>query len=149
MRFAPNLASRFPTLATLIALASLPLAATAASPMLPGLWELRITTTVAKQTAPAETLRECLSQQDVDHPTRTLPKPGADCALSSIETQGNRTTYDIACTRSELTNRGRMELVTSSTHYDGMADMKVSAPGKTDTAMTVMVNAKRVGDCQK
>jgi len=149
MRFAPNLASRFPTLATLIALASLPLAATAASPMLPGLWELRITTTVAKQTAPAETLRECLSQQDVDHPTRTLPKPGAGCALSNIETQGNRTTYDMACTRGELTNRGRMELVTGSTNYDGMADMKVSAPGKTDTAMTVMVNAKRVGDCQK
>ena len=34
-------------------LAWCPLAAYAASPMLPGLWELRVTTTVARQAAPA------------------------------------------------------------------------------------------------
>jgi len=149
MHRAPNVPNLFHLVATLIALAGLPLAASAASPMLPGLWELRITTTVAKQTSPAETVRECLTQQDVEHPTRTLPKPAADCAISNIETSGSRKTYDMACKRDEFTNRGRMELVTGSTHYDGMADMKVSAPGKTDTGMTVMVNAKRIGDCPK
>jgi hypothetical protein len=131
------------------ALAWCPLAASAASPMLPGLWELRVTTTVARQAAPAETIRECLTQRDIDHPTRTLPKPAADCSLTNIESSGNRITYDMACTQAQYVNRGRMELVLGSASYDGMADMKISAPGKKDTPMTVMVNAKRIGDCQK
>jgi hypothetical protein len=131
------------------ALACCPLAASAASPMLPGLWELRVTTTVARQAAPAETTRECLSQQDIDHPTRTLPKPAADCSLTNIVTSGNRMTYDMACKQEQYVNRGRMELVLGSANYDGMADMRISEPGKKDTPMTVMVNAKRIGDCAK
>jgi hypothetical protein len=130
-------------------LAWCPLAAYAASPMLPGLWELRVTTTVARQAAPTETTRECLSQPDIDHPTRALPKPGADCSLTNIETRGNRISYDMACKQEQYINRGRMDLVLGSANYDGMADMKISAPGKKDTPMTVMVNAKRIGDCQK
>lgn len=126
-----------------------PFAAIAASPMQPGLWELRVTTTVARQAAPAETSRECLSQQDIDHPTRTLPKPAADCALTNIESSGNRMTYDMACRQEQYVNHGRMELVLGGASYDGMADMKISAPGRKDTPMTVMVNAKRIGDCPK
>jgi hypothetical protein len=42
-----------------------------------------------------------------------------------------------------------MELVVGTTSYDGMADMKVSAPGKTDTPITFVINAKRIGDCAK
>ena len=149
MRPAPCFALCFRGVAMLLALAGCPLTASAASPMLPGLWELRVTSTVAKRTEPVVTIRECLSQQDIDHPTRTLPRPDADCALSNIETRGNRTTYDLACKRDEYTNRGRMELVIGSANYDGMADMKISAAGKSDTPMTVIVNAKRIGDCQK
>jgi hypothetical protein len=149
MRFTPNFPVRIRIVAMMLALAGYPLAVLAASPMLPGLWELRVASTVARQTEPAAISRECLSQKDIDHETKTLPRPDADCALSNITTSGNRTTYDIACKRDEFTNRGRMELVTGSTTYDGMADMKISAAGKTDTPMTVIVNAKRIGDCQK
>ena len=42
-----------------------------------------------------------------------------------------------------------MELVVGHDSYDGMADMKVSAPGKTDTPITSSINAKRIGDCPK
>jgi hypothetical protein len=150
MRSAQNSETGFRAAAFTAALACCyPFAATAASPMQPGLWELRVTTTLARQAAPTETSRECLSQQDIDHPTRTLPKPAADCSLSNIEASGNRMTYDMACRQEPYVNRGRMELVLGSASYDGMADMKISAPGRKDTPMTVMVNARRIGDCQK
>ena len=149
MRSARYFAMHFRVVAMLLALASHPLAAFATSPMLPGLWELRITTTVARQTEPEAVVRECLSQQDIDHPTKTLPRPDADCALSNLETRGNRTTYDMTCKRDEYTHRGRMELVVGSANYDGIADLKITAAGKRDTPMTVVVNARRVGDCQK
>jgi hypothetical protein len=136
-------------LAICAALALCPAAASAALPMQPGMWELRVTTTVAKQAAPAETSRECLSQQDIDHPTRTLPKPAADCAISNIETNGNRVSYDLSCKQDQVVNRGRMDLVVGSTNYDGMAEMKLNAPGKVETPMTAMLNARRIGDCQK
>ena len=135
-------------LAVVMALVT-PAAAFAASPMQPGLWELRVTTTVGRQTQPVATATQCLSQADIDHPTKTLPRPDADCTLSNIESRDNRTTYDLSCKRDEFVNRGRMELVTGSTNYDGLANMKVSASGSKDTPMTVIVNAKRIGDCSK
>lgn len=149
MTFGPRLVSRCAATALCVTAVCCPTASSAASPMQPGLWELRVTTTVARQSQPSESSQQCLTQQDVDHPTKTLPRPDADCALSNIETQGNRTTYDLACRRDPYLNRGRMELVMGPASYDGMADMKISAPGKTDTPMTVMVNAKRIGDCAK
>jgi Protein of unknown function (DUF3617) len=148
MRRSELCTSRFRHLALGLALAS-PLAAAAPSPMMPGLWEMRVTSTVARKTLPTEVTRECLTQPDLDDATKTLPRPDAKCSISNIETQGNRTTYDMACTRDVYTNRGRMELVVGTTNYDGMADMKVSAPGNTDTSITFVINGKRIGDCSK
>jgi hypothetical protein len=149
MQSAPNAVVSFPALAICAALALCPCAASAALPIQPGMWELRVTTTVAKQAAPAETSRECLSQQEIDHPTRTLPKPAADCSISNIETNGSRVAYDLSCRKDEVVIRGRTELVVGTTSYDGMADMKLNAPGKVETPMTAMLNARRIGDCPK
>ena len=146
---ASNSAVGFRAFAICAALALCTFSASAALPIQPGLWELRVTTTVARQAAPAETSRECLSQQDIDHPTRTLPKPAADCSISNIETNGNRVTYDLSCKQDQVVSRGRTELVMGSASYDGMADMKLSAPGRVETPMTSMLNARRIGDCQK
>ena len=137
------------TLAVGATLALCASAASAALPMQPGMWELRVTTTIAKQAAPAETARECLSQQDIDHPTRTLPKPAADCSISNLTSNGNRVAYDLSCKKDDVVSRGRTELVMGSTSYDGIANMKLNAPGKVETPLTAMLNAKRIGDCQK
>jgi len=144
-----NSAPGFHAIAICAALALCPSAASAALPMQPGLWELRVTTTVAKQSAPEEVSRECLAQEAIDHPTRTLPKPAADCSISNLTTNGNRVAYDLSCKKDDVASRGRMELVVSGTSYDGMADMKLNAPGKVETPMTAMLNAKRIGDCPK
>ena len=136
-------------LAVLTALWSAAPSAFAALPMQPGLWELRVTTTVSRKAQPAEGSRECLSQADIDHETRALPKPDATCAVSNITKSGKVMSYDLACTRDEVSHKGRMEIVFSGDSYDGIADFKVNAPGKTETPMTVMVNARRVGECTK
>ena len=149
MQSAPNAVNGLSALAICAALALCPSAASAALPMQPGLWELRVTTTLAKQAAPGESSRECLSQLDIDHPTRTLPKPAAECSISNIETNGNRVAYDLSCKKDDVVSRGRMDLVVSGTSYDGMADMKLNAPGKVETPMTAMLNARRIGDCPK
>ncbi len=135
--------------AALFCLSCSPWAGVAASPLQPGLWELRALTTVNKKPMEPEGTRECLSQADVDHPTRTLPKPDGSCTLSNITTNGNRVSYDITCTSAAVNHKGHMDVVMTSESYDGMADFQVSAPGKSDTPMTVVVNARRVGDCTK
>ena len=149
MRFAKSSTTCFPALAVLIALGGFPLSTLAIPPMQPGLWEMRVTTTLSKQAEPPTTAQQCLSQADIDHKTRTLPQPDDKCALSNVATEGNRTTYELACARDDVTSRGRMELFTRSDSYDGMIDLTLSAPGKKDTPMTVIINAKRIGDCPK
>ena len=148
-----HLARCFPmrcrAVALLTALASHPLAASAALPMQPGLWELRVATTIGKVEQPSMKSRECLSQKDIDQETKVLPRPEGDCTLSNIVTNGNRTVYDMVCKIDYLTARGRMELVTGTESYDGITDMKFIGIGSQDIPVTVIVNAKRVGDCEK
>ena len=79
--------------------------------MQPGMWELRVTTAVGKRRCPRQRAGECITQTDIDHATKTLPRPDGDCTLSNIQRGDNRTTYDLACKRDEFANRGRMELV--------------------------------------
>jgi hypothetical protein len=118
-------------------------------PIQPGMWELRAATTLNKKAETPEGTKECISQSDLDQGNRTLPKPDGNCTLSNITTSGNRLSYDIACQRDDVTSKGRMELVVTRESYDGMADFVLSAPGKSDTPMNVMINARRVGDCAK
>ncbi len=123
--------------------------ASAGLPIQPGMWELRAATTLNKKAETPEGTKECISQSDLDQGNRTLPKPDGNCTLSNITTTGNRMTYDIACQRDDVSSKGRMELVVTRESYDGMADFILSAPGKSDTPMNVMINARRVGDCTK
>ncbi len=127
----------------------IPAAVMAASPMLPGLWELRVATTIEKKALPSMTTRECLTQSDIDHETRTLPRPDGDCTLSNIVTVGDKTTYDTACKLDNLTVRGRMELYRHPESYDGLSDMQFGGVRSKDIPATIVVNAKRIGDCAK
>jgi hypothetical protein len=133
----------------LVALASYPVAASAANPMRPGLWELRVATIVGDKTVPANRSRECISQKDIDHDTRTLPRPSGDCKLSDIQRSGNHTMYDLVCTADKSTSRGRMDVTMNSDSYDGKVNMVWSGIGNDDVPITIVVHAMRVGDCEK
>ncbi len=133
----------------LFALAGVPLAAGAASPMRPGLWEQSVSTVVGGERVPASSSKECISQGDIDQDTKTLPRPDGDCKLSNIVTQGNRTSYDMACRLDNLASRGRMDLVLAADSYDGTTEMSFTGAGKAEVSMTVVINGRRIGDCQK
>jgi hypothetical protein len=144
-----HLVVRFRLAAFLLALASPPLLAAAASPMRPGLWELSVSTVVDGQSQPMSTARECISQADIDHDTKTLPRPDGDCKLSDIVTNGARTMYDMVCKVDNITSRGRMDITMGSDRYDGKTNMVISGIGTTDVPMTIVISAKRTGDCSK
>lgn len=143
--------SRYPLwpLVPLFAMAGPCDADTAASPMQPGMWELSIASTLAGRKDPPETYRECLAQKDLDDETRTLPRPDGDCHLSNIVRNGNRTTYDITCRQNGVTSLGRMEVNYASDMYDGRAELKIITPGKAEAPMSVVINARRIGECSK
>jgi Protein of unknown function (DUF3617) len=117
--------------------------------MLPGLWEMRIATTFAKREQPAMTTRACLTQADIDHPTKALPLPEGDCKLHDVVTKGNRTSYDMTCKIDSIDMRGHMDIVSGTDSYDGMNDLVFNGAGVKDMRGTVVVNAKRIGDCTK
>ena len=134
-----------------LALAS-PLAAAAPSPMQPGLWELRVDDAPStRKTTPTEVTRECLTQKDIDDVTKTLPRPDGqvlDCPTSQTQRQRARPTTSRA--RATLVpTAGAWKSSSARPNYDGMADMKVSAPGKTERPSRSSINAKRIGDCSK
>ena len=144
--FATRFNSRLPRTVVLLALASLPLAASAASPMRPGLWEQSVATVVGGERMPASTSKECISQSDIDQDTKTLPRPDGDCKLSNIVTKGNRTSYDMACKLDNLASRGRMDLTLAADSYDGTTEMSFTGAGKADVSMTVVINGRRINN---
>jgi len=149
MQSVVRLELRFRIVALFFVLASHPLAAAAASPMRPGLWELSVSTVVDGQSQPVSTARECISQADIDSDTKTLPRPDGDCKLSDIVTNGARTMYDMVCKADNITSRGRMDVTMGGERYDGKTNMVISGIGKTDVPMTIVVSARRTGDCSK
>jgi hypothetical protein len=149
MRLAMIFGTRCRAALVLVALACHPLAASAAYPMRPGLWELRVATVVGELAVPASKSRQCLSQRDIDHETKTLPQPNGSCKVSDIVTKGNQTMYDLVCKEKDLTSRGRMEVTMNSDSYDGKTDMVFSGAGNADVPITIIVHAMRIGDCEK
>jgi hypothetical protein len=121
----------------------------AASPMQPGMWELNFGTSVGKQSIPGDASRECVTPKDIESATATLPRPDGDCKLSNIKTDGKRTTYDLACTMDDMSMNGRMNLVVDADHYGGEAQMTIKRKGTPDRPVTMLITARRVGDCPK
>ena len=133
----------------LAAMLLLPASAPAATGMQPGLWELTMTVEVSGKLETVPTSRECVSQSDVDHATKTLPRPDGACTLSNILRSAERATYQIACTQGALTTRGNAEILYAGDRYDGKVALTVSEKNRAGMALAMTINAKRVGDCTK
>jgi len=132
-----------------VAAALAPGAALAASPMQPGLWESTVTVSRAGSVPLVSTDRDCVTQKEIDDGTKSLPKPGGDCALSNVATAGSKTTYDFACRNGPATLSGRAEFAIEATRYDGKLDAVTRRAGAPEVATTMTWTAKRVGDCPR
>jgi hypothetical protein len=120
-----------------------------AAPMRAGLWELAMTVDVdgKPQTVPAA--RECISQADVDHATRTLPRPAGACELTNVRRSAERATYDLVCQQDLVTTQGRADIVFAGDRYQGKVDMVISGKSGGGVPVAMTIDATRVGDCAK
>lgn len=121
----------------------------AAETMQPGMWSLAM---IAEADGPPQALpevKQCISQQDIDDESRTLPRPNGKCTLTNIQRSETRTTYDLACMNGPVQSRGRAEVRFAGDHYDGAVVMALSDRGRPAQRLLMKISAKRIGDCTK
>lgn len=130
------------------ALACAAVPATAAA-MRAGLWELAMTVNVdgKPQTVPAA--RECLSQADVEHATKTLPRPAGACELTNVRRSDERATYDLVCQQNLVTTQGRADIAFAGDRYRGKVDLVIAGKSGGGVPVAMTIEATRVGDCAK
>jgi hypothetical protein len=144
---------RYDAVRRFVRVLALTLACTAASasaaPMRPGLWELAITVSIdgKQQTVPAA--RECVSQADVDHATKSLPRPAGACELTNVRRSDERATYDLVCQQDLVTTQGRADIVFAGDRYQGKVDLVIAGKSGGGMPVAMTIDATRVGDCAK
>jgi len=132
----------------LLALA-LPALAFAAPVMKPGMWTLTMTVfgDGKRQSMPA--VEQCISQQDIDDETRTLPRPAGACSLSNVKRTDDSASYDLACQNGSIMAQGRAEVRFEPDKYLGSVVMSMSEHGATAQMTALRIYARRIGDCTK
>jgi len=141
--------SRMTTRALLAAL-PLVLAAGCATPtMQPGMWEMTLATTLDGRSQKLPGARECVTQKDIDDPTKTLPRPNGSCRIANVQRGFARTTYDIQCRQDALEMQGRADIRIAGDHYDGNVTLNATDKGVQALPLEIAISARRVGDCAK
>ena len=120
-----------------------------AAPMQPGLWEMAVTVTHDGTVGTPPPARACVTQADVDHPTKTFPRPSGACSLTNVQRTADRATYDLVCRENGITTRGRADIALGGERYDGKVEMMISGLQGTGVPLNMTISAKRVGDCAR
>ena len=114
------------------------------NPMRPGRWEVtgQMEMPGMPVQMPAMKNTQCITQQQIDSPTRGLPQgpDNKDCKVSDYKVSGNTITWTMACPSQQMTGSG--ELKFDGDTYAGL--VKIMAQGK---EMNMKFNGKRIGDC--
>jgi hypothetical protein len=123
----------------------------AADPVMrPGMWE--ITTQMdmpgMPMKMPAQTIRQCLTKQDIEQGDRAVPTSGdSTCQVKDYKVDGNVATWKILCSgAASMHGSGRMVMQRDS--YTGEMESTMNHNGQT-MEMTNKWTGKRVGDCAK
>jgi len=119
------------------------------APMNPGKWELGMTVVGEGVRKHQPSVTECISQQDIDDETRTLPRPEGACTLSNVKRTADSASYDLACINGAIQAQGRAEIRFAGDSYDGSVMMSVSDKGAPAQLTALRITARRVGDCTK
>jgi hypothetical protein len=114
-----------------------------------GDWEIKVEMQMPgmPMNMPAQTMRQCITPQDAADPQKSIPPAGRgrgqnDCKVSDFKTEGNKTTWSVACPSEGMTGTGEFTYAENS--YTGT--MKMTAGGRD---MTMKYTGKRLGDCTK
>ena len=134
---------------TAVALLSLALSWTAiaqnTSPMREGNWEVTTKMNMPGMDMPPMKNTQCVTAAMLKDPAGAIPKgPGqGDCTMTNFKLSGNTATYTMTCKTPPMTAEGEMKYAGSDA-YTGT--MKLNMGGQ---AMTMVYDAKRIGDCPK
>lgn len=119
-------------------------AAAQQNPMRPGRWEVtgQMEMPGMPVQMPAMKNTQCITQQQIDSPTRGLPQgpDSKDCKVSDYKVSGNTITWNMACASQAMTGSG--ELHFKGDTYEGL--VKIIAQQR---EMAMKFNGKRIGDC--
>ena len=130
-------------------LAALPIAYAGAAPMTPGMWVMEMSIEAKGPSQAMEPVRECVSKEDIDHPTKSLPRPDGKCTLSNVQRSDERAGYDIACMNGPVVAQGHADILYGGDRYDGTVTMTVNDHGEIGAPITMRIKARRVGACNK
>ena len=137
--------SRFTSIALLMLTLSWTVFAQVASPMRPGNWEVTTKMTMQGMEMPAMKVPQCITAAMIKNPESAIPQgPGqGDCKVADYKLSGNSATYTMTCKEPPMTAVGEMKY-SGTDAYTGT--LKIDMGGQT---MTIVYDAKRIGECAK
>jgi hypothetical protein len=127
----------------------MPAYAAAAPLMQPGMWSLTVTVLGDGTRTPMPAVTQCVSQQDIDDETRTLPRPNGACTLSNVKRTDDSATYDLACINGAMQAQGRADVHFAADRYNGSVIMAMTEHGTGAKMTAFTIDAHRTGDCNK
>ena len=116
-----------------------------------GLWEI---TTQMEMTGkegaqmPRQTVKHCMTKQDVSDPRRTTPggkERDSKCKMTDYKMQGNTATWKMAC-EGEGAMTGTGSITYAGDSYTGNQTMSMNRSGQVMN-MKMSYSGKRLGDC--
>lgn len=120
-----------------------------AQSMQPGQWTLGMRIDLGTHSENAPPATACITRQDIDDATKTLPRPGGRCVLTNVVRTAERATYDLACLDGSLQSKGKALIVYRGDRYDGDVKMTYSERGGPERDMAIAISARRTGDCAR
>lgn len=119
------------------------------NPLKPGLWEMTVQMEMPgmPQGMPPQVFKHCLTEKDVvPHKAR----PGEDCKMTSYKLKGTSITWSMRCTHKD---GGEADIEGNGTYtndsFQGTVQSKMKGGKGDGMAMTMKMNSKRLGPCDK
>lgn len=84
----------------------------------------------------------CLTDKDVEDPSKAMGEMKSDCKISDLKTTGNTVSYSISCPSQKMT--GKAEFTFSDTSYQGTMSVKID-----EQSMTQKYAGQHLGACEK
>ena len=112
----------------------------------PGLWELRVSTSIAgmKTGMPPQTIRQCVTEKTMV--PRDVTQNG--CKISNVKVNGGKVSWKMTCNNQAGNINGEGKLSYSGGSMQGQANMVIKQAGQTIN-MQQQYSGRRVGKCDK
>lgn len=121
-----------------------------ADDVLPGLWNITLSTTAAGMDSELGpyTRTQCFTQEDAQNPEKLFAELGGDCTYGDKNFQGSSFTFSVKCS-GVVPMQGKGEVSFGATTFDGNIAIQANVPEMGLVQTKSRVTGSRLGDCQK